>query len=105
MSESIPKPKDLSLKSAEFAQVLSADLIIILVGNTIGPIGELHDFASSPDIASKLYVLVPQIYHKSYSASGILQLLDDGYGGVHWYEEEEMITCHVLDKAIRCRCR
>jgi len=101
-SEDIENPIDgLSEKSLEFAQALAADLIIILIEDAPGALAEAHDFSNVPELATKIYVMVPQKYHKGYSAKGALKDLSDGYGGVYWYEDDELNRCNVLERAVR----
>ncbi len=53
-----------SEKTKEFAQALAAHLIIILVEESPGAMAEAHDFCEHPDIAPKVFVLIPQSYKK-----------------------------------------
>lgn len=50
---------DVSLLSKEFYQALSADLVFILVENSDGARGEMHDFANHIDLFQRLFVSVP----------------------------------------------
>ena len=91
----------LSEKSKEFAQAQAVDLIIILVEDAPGASAEAHDFANHPDLASKVYVMIPERYRSGYSAQGAIKDLDDGYGGVYWYADGEIESCKVLGQAVK----
>jgi hypothetical protein len=92
---------NVSEKMKEFAQALAADLIIILLEDAPGALAEAHDFCNHPDLAPKIYVMIPRKYEGGYSAQGAIKDLDDGYGGVYWYAEEELEICNVRTKAVR----
>jgi hypothetical protein len=101
LSEDLPRNAgNLSLKSQELAQAYAAHLVIILIEDAQGALGELHDFGADPTIASKLFVLAPMRYYDGYSAKGILSLLEQGYGAVYWYQEEEIEQCHLLTRSL-----
>lgn len=91
---------ELSAKSKEFAQAKAADLIIILPEDAPGAIGEAHDFCEYPDIAPKVFVLVPKKYRQGYSGRGLFRDLEKGYGAVCWYGEGDMRSCEVLRRAV-----
>ncbi len=89
----------LSEKSKEFAQVNAADLVIILIENSYGALAEACDFCNHIDLAPKIYVMAPYLYKTGYAGQGALQELDEGYGGVYWYQEGEVEACHLLTQA------
>ena len=91
--------RDRSEKSNEFAQAKAADLVIILVENSPGALAEACDFCNHPDLAPKIYVMAPDSYKTGYAGQGSLQELDEGYGGVYWYQEGEVEACHLLTQA------
>ena len=91
--------RDRSEKSNEFAQAKAADLVIILVENSPGALAEASDFCNHPDLAPKIYVMAPDSYKTGYAGQGALQELDEGYGGVYWYQEGEVEACHLLAQA------
>jgi len=90
----------MSQKTHELIQGQASDVIIVLLEDSPGALGELHDFASYPDLAPKLLVLVPNKYRRGYSAEGILQDLV-GYGRVYWYKPGELESCNVLKTAVQ----
>ena len=92
---------DLSETSKEFKQANAADLIIVLVEDSPGALAEVCDFCARPDLASKVYVMAPDSYKTSYAGQGALKELDEGYGGVYWYREEEVNACQVLTQACK----
>lgn len=101
-SEEFPEQlANLSEKTKEFAQARAAHLIIILLEDAPGALAEAHDFCNHPDIASKVYVMIPQKYEGGYSARGAIKDLDDGYGGVYWYAEQDLQACNVCKHAVR----
>ncbi len=93
--------RGLSEKSKEFAQAKAADLIIILVEDSPGALTEASDFCNHPDLAPKIYVMAPIAYKTGYAGRGVLQELDEGYGGVHWYRQEDVEACNVLTQACK----
>lgn len=90
----------LSEKAREFAQARAAHLIVILVEDAPGALAEAHDFGNDPEIAHKVCVMFPQKYRQGYSAQGAMKDLSDGYGGVYWYEEEDLEICKVRTRAV-----
>lgn len=101
-SESIPKDESgVSEKSKEFAQALAVHLIIILVEDSPGALAEAHDFCNHPEIAPKVYVLIPRRYRKGYSARGAIKDLEDAHGGVFWYADGDLLQCNVCSHALR----
>lgn len=92
---------DVSEASKEFAQAREADFIIVLVEGSPGALAEICDFCVRPDIAYKVYIMVPQSYRDGYPGKGDLRDLDEGYGAVHWYEQKDVIACDLLTQACR----
>ena len=92
---------DLSETSKEFAQANAADLIIVLVEGSPGALAEVCDVCARPDVAPKVYVMVPDAYKTSYAGQGSLKELDEGYGSVHWYRRGEVEACSVLTQACK----
>lgn len=90
-----------SLKSVELAQARTADLIIILLESSPGAVAETHDFADRPELVGKCYIFVPVAYRSGYSSRGILKDIEEGYGGVYWYEPDELRACDVLSRALK----
>ncbi|MCY3728895.1 MAG: hypothetical protein OXF97_07875 [Nitrospira sp.] len=91
----------LSEKSKEFAQAKTADLVIILVEDSPGALAEACDFCNHPDLAQKIYVMAPYSYKAGYAGQGALKELDEGYGGVYWYEQGDVEACNVLTEACK----
>lgn len=98
-SEDLPRT-GASLTTEEFAQAQSADLIVVLVEDSLGALGEAHDFGNHPDLSHKMFVLAPSTWRAGYSAQGALKDLEDGYGGVHWYVDDDIRECRVLGRAV-----
>ena len=96
----------LSEASKEFAQAKAADFIIVLIEDSTGALAEVCDLCVHPDIAPKVYVMAPDSYKDGYAGQGALRELDEGYGSVHWYGQEDVESCDVLTKACaRVRAR
>jgi len=91
----------LSAKSEEFAQAMAVHLIIILVEDAPGALAEAHDFCNHPKVAPNVYILIPQRYRDGYSAQGAIKDLEDGYGGVYWYADDEISSCNVKKLALK----
>ena len=90
---------DLSEASRELAQAREADFIIVLVEGSPGALAEVCDFCVRPDIAHKVYIMAPYSYRDGYPGKGNLQDLDEGYGVVHWYEQQDVTACNLLTQA------
>ncbi len=90
---------NLSEASREFAQAKAADLIIVLVEGAPGALAEVCDFCVRPDIAPKVYIMAPHSYRDSYPGKGDLRDLDEGYGVVYWYGQQDVIACNLLTQA------
>jgi hypothetical protein len=97
----LPEESYLSEKDRELAQARAAHLIVILVEGAPGAQAEAHDFCDDPELRPKIYVMFPLKYKEGYSARGAIRDLDEGYGGVFWYEERDLEQCNVLTRAIR----
>lgn len=89
-----------SLLSQELAQALSVHLVIILVEDALGALGEAEDFGNHPDIAWRVFVLAPQEYKNGYSGKGTFLLLERGYGAMYWYSKDDFTRCNVLQAAL-----
>ena len=101
-SEDLPNlgnDRNRSEKSKEFAQAKAADLVIILLEDSPGALAEACDFCDHPDLATKIYVMAPDSYQESYPGQGTLEELDEGYGGVYWYQQGDVEACHLLTQA------
>ena len=89
----------LSEKSTEFAQANAADLVIVLIEDSPGALAEACDFCNHSDLAPKIYVMAPDAYKTGYAGQGALKELDEGYGGVYWYQVGEVEACNLLTQA------
>jgi hypothetical protein len=97
-SEDIPRLSGLtSAKDEEFIQARTADLIIALVGDSRGALGEVHDFAIDPTISPRMMVMAPSAEQTSYSAQGAFEEV----GRVIWYAPDAIDRCQVLTEALR----
>lgn len=102
ISEKLPLvDPDVSLKSHEYSQAQLADLVIVLLGGSLGALGEVHDFCSDEKLVSKFFVLAPVSYESGYSRLGVLKILDEGWGGVYWYQLAELQQCSVSHRALK----
>lgn len=97
----LSRDPDLSETSREFAQANAADLIIVLVESSPGALAEVCDFCARPDLAPKVYIMVPNSYKTGYAGQGSLKELDEGYGSVHWYQQEDVEACRILSQACK----
>jgi hypothetical protein len=101
-SEELPDPSQHEFLIAdELAQARAADLIIVLVEDAPGARAEVIDFCNRPEIIQKVLVMVPEGLRQSYIGRGPLSIIEDGYGGVFWYTDDDLENCRVLTKAIR----
>jgi len=105
-SEDIGLPTELgpsvstSEKGKEFAQAIAADLVFVLLEDAPGALAEAHDFGNHPELASKMYVMIPRAYEEGYSARGAIKLLEDAYGNVFWYDPQDIESCKLLERAV-----
>ena len=76
-------------------------MIIILVEDSPGALTEASDFCNHPDLAPKIYVMAPDVYKAGYAGQGTLKELDEGYGGVYWYQQGDVEACHLLTQALK----
>jgi hypothetical protein len=90
----------LSQKTNELTQALTAHLIIILIEDSPGALGEMHDFSSHQDIVRIMYVMCPRKYSDGYSVKGAGFILSVGFGNLHLYEDGEIESCAVLTRAL-----
>lgn len=90
---------NLSEASRELAQAREADFIIVLVEGSPGALAEVCDFCVRPDVAHKVYIMAPHSYRDSYPGKGDLQDLDEGYGVVYWYGQQDVAVCKLLTQA------
>jgi hypothetical protein len=84
----------------EYTQADTAHLIILLIEESAGGLGEMHDFANHKDIVRKMLVMIPRRYELSYSAMGVVYLLDKDDRSVYWYADNEIEDCQVLTEAL-----
>lgn len=100
-SEDLPNIEGFSEKSKEFAQAQAADLVMILLEDSPGALAETHDFCNHPEIAPKLTVMVPSKYRGGYSAKGAVMDFDAAFGGVFWYDDDDIDACHLCGRAVQ----
>lgn len=93
--------KGYSEKSKEFAQATIADFVIVLIENSPGALAEACDFCNHPDLAPKIFVMAANEYRTGYAGQGALKELDEGYGGVYWYEQVDVEVCHLRTRATK----
>lgn len=89
----------LSQKTNELTQALGAKLILILIEDSPGGLGEMHDFSSHEDIINIMYVMSPRRYSDGYSMQGVGAILAR-LGKLHLYEEGDIASCSVLTHAL-----
>lgn len=89
-----------SLKIWEYTQLRTSHLIILLIEESPGGQGELHDFGPFEEAGTKLFVMFPDRYKDSYTASAIGIPLSNAFHNIYWYQDEEIEDCHVLTAAL-----
>lgn len=100
-SEHWPSDKpDISIKVWEYTQAHTAHLIILLIEESPGGQGEMHDFSIYENIVHKMLVMFPRRYKSSYAAMSVGRLLDAAYRSVYWYADNEIEDCQVLAQAL-----
>jgi hypothetical protein len=91
---------DVSLKMWEYTQARTSHLIILLIEESPGGQGELHDFSLYEEVVAKLFVMFPVRYKNSYTALAIGNLLSNAFHNVYWYQDGDIEDCHVLSAAM-----
>ncbi len=82
-SEHWPSDKpDISIKVWELTQAHTAHLIVLLIEESPGGQGEMHDFSIYENVVHKLLVMFPRRYENSYAAMSVGHLLDAADGSV-----------------------
>jgi len=105
-SEHWPSDKpDISIKLWEYTQACTAHLVILLIEESPGGQGEMHDFSVYEEVVHKLWVMFPRRYENSYAAMSVGSLLDSAHGRVHWYLDDEIESCQVLAYALKCAAK
>ncbi len=90
----------LNLSVAELVTARSYDYIVCLMAGP-GVIGEVHEFAARPELASKMLVCVDQIHQSGYSAQGILRILEGANGRLDWFQSPTDIDeCYLLGRVL-----
>jgi hypothetical protein len=92
---------DLATGANAFKQAQAADMVIVVLPDEPYFTIEQLDVAMNPAIASKLFVLAPQRYKDSYGGQALLRLIDEGFGGVYWYTEDELRDGRVRSTVLR----
>lgn len=92
---------NVSIKLWEYTQAQTAHLIILLIEESPGGQGEMHDFSVYEELVRKLLVMFPLRYQTNYSALSVGRLLDLAYGSVYWYADNEIEDCQVLAQALK----
>ena len=65
----------LTERAKEFAMVSPADLIIAVIEDSPGIVAELSDLFSNPEVAPKMFLMIPKAYAEGYSAQGAIASL------------------------------
>ena len=93
------KGSGLNLSVAEFLEAEAFDYIVAFMDSP-GTIGEVHDFARFPSIASKMMICVDSQYTSGYSSQGVLRLFEGNNGKLDWFERPADIKDCNLTKRI-----
>jgi len=94
-----PYDADLSQRTAKLAQAIAAHLTIAL-DDSSDVVTEIYDFCSHPNIVNKFFVMIPELQQGLSDLQFILKNLNS-FGGVHWYQDEEIGNCNLLREAIK----
>jgi hypothetical protein len=90
----------LNIKVAEFIQAKSYDYIICLMTSP-GSIGEVHDFANHPQLASKMMICVDVTHKTGYSALGALRIFEGHNGRLDWFTAPiDLTECHLASRVL-----
>ena len=97
LQEQFKKDEGLLLKALRQAQ--SADFLVVLLDErAVGVVTELH-LCTRPDIAAKVFVLIPKTLEESFLKATIAQI-KVGNGAICWYTSDQMRESYVLTTAI-----
>ncbi|MGC1720861.1 MAG: hypothetical protein WA746_17920 [Isosphaeraceae bacterium] len=93
----------LTERAKEFAMVSPADLIIAVIEDSPGAVAELSDLFSNPEVAPKMFLMIPKAYAEGYSAQGAIASLGrEHHGNVFWYTPEEFHRGMLVTAAVAC---
>lgn len=97
-SGNINENQHFTVKSLEYIQSLSSDLIINLRSSP-GSIAEAHDFSEHKEIASKMVIFADKETKGSYSTEGALKEMEHLYRRIHFFEYPKDINeCNLLSE-------
>jgi hypothetical protein len=94
-----PYDADLSQRTQKLAQAIAAHLTIAL-DDSSDVVAEISDFCAHPNIIDKFFVMIPELQQDFSDLQFILGNLR-GFGGVHWYHDEEIDNCNLLKEATK----
>lgn len=90
----------LNLEVAEYLLAKKCDYIICLMASP-GSIGEVHDFAKYPEIATKMMICIDKQHSEGYSALGTLRIFQGYNGKIDWFEyPKDIIECHLKTRVV-----
>ena len=90
----------LNLTVAEYLFAKRCDYIICLMASP-GSIGEVHDFAKDPKIATKMMICIDSHHSEGYSAHGTLRIFQGYNGRIDWFEyPKDIIECNLKTRVI-----
>lgn len=94
------KGSGLNLSVAEFLQAEAFDYIVAFMDSP-GTVGEVHDFARSPSIASKMMICVDNQYASGYSGQGVLRIFEGHNGKLDWFERpSDIVDCNLTKRIL-----
>ena len=90
----------LNLSVAEYLEAMSFDYVVCLMASP-GAIGEVHDFAHKPGIATKMTICIDQDHEEGYSAHTVLRVFEGLHGRIDWFKTPEDIRdCHLATRVV-----
>ena len=99
-SEELPS-SGLATHHEEYLQAKSADAIVVLYVS-FGAVGEVHDFASVPEISRKMLIWAPRIARSGYGGQGLLKgLAEVGPAQVRFFSDKDLRDCTLVKDTVK----
>lgn len=90
----------LNLSVVELLQAQQYDYIVVLM-DSAGSVGEVHDFARIPSLASKMMICVDAQHRQGYSAQGVLRIFEGHNGKLDWFDKPaDIVQCNLATRVL-----
>jgi hypothetical protein len=90
----------LNLSVVELLQAQEFDYILVLM-DSVGAVGEVHDFARIRSLASKMMICVDHEHQKGYCAQGVLRIFEGHNGKLDWFiKPDDIDQCNLATRVL-----